>query len=97
MTDLPGLVGAINDVAARGAADPIAAGLALVNAEIRRAEARHKPMNSPHEGHSVIREEVDELWDHVKADTGRTEEAGKEAIQVSAMGLRYYVNLIQKK
>lgn len=68
--------------------------LSLVAAEFHRAELKHKPMNSPHEGHSVIREELDELWDHVRADTGRSDNAGKEAIQVAAMGLRYFSNLI---
>jgi nucleoside 2-deoxyribosyltransferase len=76
-------------------ADQITRALLAVEREFRKAEAKHKPMNSPHEGHSVIREELDELWDHVKADTGRTDEAGKEAIQVAAMGLRYFANLVE--
>lgn len=63
--------------------------LALVRAELERAELKHKPFNSPHEGHSVIREELEELWDHVKADTGRTDAAIDEAAQIAAMGLRY--------
>lgn len=67
--------------------------LRMVRDEYLRAEAKHKPMNSPHEGWAVIFEELDELWDHVKADTGRTADAGKEAIQVAAMGLRYVTNL----
>jgi hypothetical protein len=67
--------------------------LVLVRDEVGRAVMKHAPMNSPHEGHSVIREEMDELWDHVKADTGRTQDAFKEAIQVAAMGVRYVANL----
>lgn len=74
--------------------DRRALALSEVASEFARAELKHKPMNSPHEGHSVILEELDELWDHVKADTGRSPEAGKEAIQVAAMGLRYFANLI---
>lgn len=58
-------------------------------AELARAEAKHPSFASAHEGHSVIREELEELWDHVKADTGYTEEAYREAIQIAAMGLRY--------
>jgi len=50
-------------------------------------------MNSPHEGYAVILEELDELWEHVRDDTGRGVEARKEAIQVAAMGLRYALNL----
>lgn len=57
--------------------------------ELSKAEAKHPPFNSAHEGHSVIREELDELWDHVKADTGYTLEAYDEAKQIAAMGLRY--------
>jgi hypothetical protein len=67
--------------------------LAEVGAEVARAEAKHAPMHSPHEGHSVIREELDELWEHVRADTGRSADARKEAIQIAAMGVRYALNL----
>lgn len=67
--------------------------LAMVRAEALRAVTKHAPMNSPHEGMSVIREEVDELWDHVKADTGQTPAAFKEAVQIAAMGVRYLVDL----
>lgn len=58
-----------------------------------KAMIRHAPMHSPHEGHSVIREELDELWEHVRGDTGRSTEARKEAIQIAAMGLRYALDL----
>lgn len=62
--------------------------------ELLTAMSKHAGMHSPHEGISVIREELDELWDHVKADTGRTPEARKEALQVAAMAIRYVVDLI---
>lgn len=61
--------------------------------EFTRAQAKHAPMNSPHEGHSVIREEFEELWEHVRADTGRSPDAMHEAAQLAAMALRYMVNL----
>jgi hypothetical protein len=67
--------------------------LALVRAEALKAISKHGPMHSPHEGMSIIREEVDELWDHVKADTGQTPDAYKEAVQIAAMGVRYLVDL----
>lgn len=57
------------------------------------AMTKWPPMHSPHEGHGVILEELDELWDHVKADTGRSPEARREAIQIAAMGLRYALDL----
>lgn len=60
-----------------------------VIAEVDRAERKFPGFNSAHEGHSVLREEVEELWDHVKADTGYSEAAYHEAKQVAAMGMRY--------
>jgi hypothetical protein len=61
--------------------------------EVERAERKHAPLNSPHEAWSVIYEELEELREHVRGDTGRGPEARKEAIQVAAMGLRYVLNL----
>jgi hypothetical protein len=61
---------------------------------LKSAMIKHAPMHSPHEGCSVLREEFEELWDHVKADTGRSPEARKEAIQVAAMAIRYVLDLI---
>lgn len=63
--------------------------LGLVDDELRRAMTRFAPFNSPHEGWAVIREELDELWEHVKANTGKGPEARTEAIQIAAMALRY--------
>lgn len=63
--------------------------------EVGKARAQHAPMNSPHEGWAVIREELDpELWEHVCGDTGRSSAARKEALQVAAMGIRYILDLI---
>ena len=63
--------------------------------EVERAEAKHAPLNSPHEAWSVIFEELEELREHVRGDTGRGPEARKEAIQTAAMGLRYVLNLCE--
>lgn len=69
-------------------------GIALeIAAEVERAELMHKPLNSPHEAWSVIFEELEELREHVRADTGRSPAARHEAIQTAAMGLRYVLNL----
>lgn len=63
--------------------------------EVKRARSKHPVgAHSPHEGHSIIREELEKLWSHVKADTGRSPEARKEAIQVAAMAVRYILDLI---
>lgn len=68
--------------------------LLAVEDEIKRAKAKHPRLAaSAHEQYSVIHEELDELWDHVKADTGYTDEAMKEAIQVAAMAVRYVLEL----
>lgn len=63
--------------------------LGLVGNELARAQEWFGPMASPHEGWAVIQEEVDELWERVKANEGRDEAAHDEAIQIAAMALRY--------
>lgn len=67
--------------------------IADVRAELERALERFPPLNSPHEGYAVILEELEELWEHVRANTGRTAAAYKEAIQTAAMALRYAAEL----
>lgn len=67
--------------------------IADVAAELTKAYVKFGPMASPHEGWAVIREELDELWEHVKSDTGRGAQARQEAIQVAAMALRYAADL----
>lgn len=64
-----------------------------VEREVRKSVSKHAPMVSPHEGHSVIREEFEELWEHVRADTGRSALATKEAVQLAAMAVRYVMDL----
>jgi len=60
--------------------------------EAQRADTLHPPMHSLHEGYALILEELDELWEKVKAakniddrPLGLTE----EATQVGAMALRF--------
>ena len=50
-------------------------------------------MNGPHEGYAVILEELDELWDEVKANRGTGGQAAREALQVAAMALRYILDV----
>ena len=47
--------------------------------------------NSAHEAYSVLAEEVDELWSHVKTNQKKRDiaEMRKEAIQVAAMAIRF--------
>jgi hypothetical protein len=62
-----------------------------VVAEVQRAVAMHEPMWSPHEGYAVLKEQVDELWDAIKAND--SENARKEAVQVAAMAIRYLLDI----
>jgi hypothetical protein len=65
--------------------------LAKVRAEIVRARSKHDRFHSPHEAYAVLLEEVDELWDDVKAN--RLEPSLIEAVQVAAMAVRYILDL----
>lgn len=65
--------------------------LDLVRQELMRAIEKHPVFNSSHEGYGVLLEEVDELWDEVKAN--RPAEAQAEAIQVAAMAIRFITDL----
>lgn len=73
--------------------DPIDQLAREVAATLRQAQAKHARMHSPHEGWSVIFEELEELREHVRGDTGTTSDARKEAMQVAAMAMRYVVDL----
>ncbi len=73
----------------------LARAMAEVTNEFRRAAIAHRPMHSPHEGWAVIREEMDELWEHVRANTGRSAEARHEACQIAAMAVRYMLDLTE--
>ena len=70
--------------------------LSKVRAEIERAMRKHRRYASAHEAWAVIREEVDELWDEVKADNGYAADAFKEAEQVAATAVRYIVDLADR-
>jgi hypothetical protein len=67
--------------------------LKRVGNETLRALDRWPAMNSPHEGKAVIEEELEELWEHCRANTGRSPEAMAEAIQIAAMAVRYVLDL----
>jgi len=67
--------------------------LALIDAELERATTKFDRFNSAHEGWAIIREELDELWEHVKGNTGTDEAAMTEALQIATMALRYIYDL----
>lgn len=71
---------------------------AVVNdvvAELMAASNKFGPFNSAHEGYAVLAEEVDELWDEIKAKQGsrNSENLRKEASQVAAMAMRFIYDI----
>ena len=65
---------------------------AMLVFEFRRAQRKHpQPFINMHHGYAVLLEEVDELWDEVKA--GDKIKAHDEVIQVGAMALRFLHDL----
>jgi len=64
--------------------------LQQIGEEVARAEALHAPINSVHEGYSVILEELDEFWEQVrmKRKDRDPEKMRAELIQTAAMCIR---------
>lgn len=56
--------------------------------EVQRAMVKHAPMVSIEEAYGVLKEEIDELFEEVRPDKGRSVAAQKEALQIGAMGYR---------
>lgn len=65
--------------------------LSDVRDELICAVAKFKDFNSAHEGHSILREEVDEMWEEIRAN--RLLGARREALQVAAMALRFLLDV----
>jgi hypothetical protein len=70
-----------------------AGAFAAVMDEFDKAMVAHKSFNSPHEGHSVIEEEFDELWDEIKVRNQSVSRMREEAVQLAAMAIRFIVEL----
>ena len=64
-----------------------------VFAEYKQAKKLFGDFNNSHEGYAVILEELDELWEAIKSKDKTLDDQRKEAIQVTAMGLRFLVDL----
>ena len=62
----------------------------MVEAEIAFARREYAPINSAHEGYSVILEELDEFWEQVRLERGdrSKEKMVSELVQVAAMAQR---------
>jgi NTP pyrophosphatase (non-canonical NTP hydrolase) len=67
-----------------------------IEKEFLEAEQKFGPFSSHHEGYAVLLEEVDELWEEVKKKKSvrDTDNMRKECIQVAAMALRFYYDLL---
>lgn len=65
--------------------------LGVVRTELYAATAKFGPFNSAHEGYGILKEEVDELWDDVKAND--IDHAKLEAVQVAAMAVRFIMDV----
>lgn len=63
--------------------------LTLVKIELNEAKKKFGSFHNAHEGYAVLLEEVDELWDDIKAN----KDPSKEALQVAAMALRFLVDV----
>jgi hypothetical protein len=74
---------------------PFTAGVRDVVNEYKRAIAKFKPFNSPHEGLAIILEEYKELEEEVfkQHDVRTRKKMRAEAKQVAAMALRFMVDL----
>jgi hypothetical protein len=64
--------------------------------ELRRAREKFPNFNSPHEGYAIVHEEMDELWEVVKAHKGGVKPVAEdrdrmrsECVQIAAMALRF--------
>lgn len=65
--------------------------------ELRAARAKFpRPFNSAHEGFAVLQEEVDELWEVVRAKGRTKERMREEAVQIAAMALRFIEDVCDK-
>jgi hypothetical protein len=73
-----------------------------VAVEVERAQSLFAPINGPHEGYGVIKEEFDEFWDEVKRynlnkNRDTRPQMRLELIQLAAMCLRTIHDVIDMK
>lgn len=64
--------------------------------ELTAATAKFGSFNSAHEGFAILKEEVDELWDEVRAKQGARDpqKLRREAVQVAAMAIRFILDVV---
>lgn len=67
--------------------------ITLIKKEYLNTKKDYMPFNTKHEGYAFIQESLDSLWDTIKFE-GKEEELRMKASQVSAMALRFLIDLI---
>ncbi len=67
--------------------------LSSVELEYLKARTKFPKMNSTHEGYGIILEELNELWDDIKDNKGKSPHAANEVKQIAAMCLAYYLEV----
>ena len=60
-----------------------------IREEVEFAQRKFPEYNSSHEGYSIIAEEVDELWELVKAHSHDWKQEYLEAKQIACTAIRY--------
>jgi hypothetical protein len=65
----------------------------LVRIELERAQTYFDDFHTYHQGFSVLKEEVDELWKKIMDKNPDRDEVRREAIHVAAMAIRFIVDL----
>lgn len=70
-----------------------------IQGELAAAQKNWPPFNSAHEGFAVLKEEVDELWDHVKTNQKKRDlfAMRQEAIQVAAMACKFALEVCSEE
>lgn len=66
-----------------------------IREELKSARSKYHKFNSLHEGYAVILEEVEELWDYIKAskEIKGDDAMRRECIQIAAMAIRFAEDL----
>jgi hypothetical protein len=65
-----------------------------ISLEYQIARTKFPKLKSAHEGYAVILEELDELWELIKQNKGKSKEASVEVKQIAAMCLAYYLEIV---
>jgi hypothetical protein len=93
----PSIDAALLAVKLESLSTPRAQILADIGGEVASAKSLYNNFHSLHEGYGVLLEEVDELWDMIKASKliKADDRMKAEAIQIAAMAVRFIEDLYE--